>query len=499
MGWQVKRTAGRVNRRNGYHADGTRIPLVHAGTKLRLSGDSVVYSDANDARSRSWNLAKTVHRWTERRCCATTVTAVDARVDADAYIPTLTIASMRRTAAGRNTKNANLICPKIPWEQFLGTENDKVYQMSLVPLDSTPVEVELLQADGSWKPMAENSGFTVNRTAGTVTFTTAPGVSPVAGQDNVKITASHTVEGYADRINKCRIGIQFGVNGATDRLFLSGSPQLINYDWYSGLNDPTYWGDQAYSVLGQSDSAIVGYSIVNARLAAHKDSTDSDRNVIVREGTLVDNKPAFPIVNILQGEGAIGPYSFGYLGTEPLFLTKLGVYAITAQDITGEKYSQSRSFFLNGKLLEENGLEEAFALVYKDMYWLCLNGRAYILDGLQATQTDRSAPYSTRQYAGFYCTNIPARVLWEQDGALWFGTADGRLCAFANEPSDPLNYNDNGEAIYACWRTPDLSGRTFYRNKTFSRFYVALASALATGRAGGDALRAYGKSCSAIL
>ena len=110
-------------------------------------------------------------------------------------------------------------------------------------------------------------------------------------------------------------------------------------------------------MLGQSDSAIVGYSIVNARLAAHKDSTDSDRNVIVREGTLVDNKPAFRIVNILQGEGAIGPYSFGYLGTEPLFLTKLGVYAITAQDITGEKYSQSRSFFLNGKLLEENGLE----------------------------------------------------------------------------------------------------------------------------------------------
>ena len=289
--------------------------------------------------------------------------------------------------------------------------------MSLVPLDSTPVEAELLQTDGSWKPMAENSGFTVNRTAGTVMFITAPGVSPVAGQDNVRITASHTVEGYADRVNKCRIGIQFGVNGATDRLFLSGSPQLINYDWYSGLNDPTYWGDQAYSVLGQSDSAIVGYSIVNARLAAHKDSTDSDRNVIVREGTLVDNKPAFPIVNILQGEGAIGPYSFGYL----------------------------------------------------------------------ATQTDRSAPYSTRQYAGFYCTNIPARVLWEQDGALWFGTADGRLCAFANEPSDPLNYNDNGEAIYACWRTPDLSGKTFYRNKTFSRFYVALASALATG------VRAWGR------
>ncbi|MBN3013326.1 hypothetical protein [Ruthenibacterium lactatiformans] len=364
MGWQVKRTLdGRIN---GYHALMGHDPLVHAGTKL-YKGDSVVYSDANDARSRSWEFGEKLYIADGKALLCYDGTAV-TRVDADAYIPTLTIARAPN-GGGEEYENANLICPKYR-EQFLGTENDKVYQMSLVPLDSTPVEAELLQADGSWKPMAENSGFTVNRTAGTVTFTTAPGVSPVAGQDNVKITASHTVEGYADRINKCRIGIQFGVNGATDRLFLSGSPQLINYDWYSGLNDPTYWGDQAYSVLGQSDSAIVGYSIVNARLAAHKDSTDSDRNVIVREGTLVDNKPAFPIVNILQGEGAIGPYSFGYLGTEPLFLTKLGVYAITAQDITGEKYSQSRSFFLNGKLLEENGLEEAFALVYKDMYWL---------------------------------------------------------------------------------------------------------------------------------
>ena len=144
----------------------------------------------------------------------------------------------------------------------------------------------------------------MNRTAGTVTFTTAPGVSPVAGQDNVKITASHTVEGYADRVNKCRIGIQFGVNGATDRLFLSGSPQLINYDWYSGLNDPTYWGDQAYSVLGQSDSAIVGYSIVNARLAAHKDSTDSDRNVIVREGNPCGQQARVPHREHFAGRGS---------------------------------------------------------------------------------------------------------------------------------------------------------------------------------------------------
>ena len=66
--------------------------------------------------------------------------------------------------------------------------------------------------------------------------------------------------------------------------------------------------------------------------------------------------------------------------------------------------------------------------------------------------------------------------------------ADGRLCAFANEPSDPLNYNDNGEAIYACWRTPDLSGRTFTATKRSAGFMWRWG-ALATG-VRRDALRA---------
>ena len=48
---------------------------------------------------------------------------------------------------------------------------------------------------------------------------------------------------------------------------LSGNAQYRNYDWYSGMNDPTYWADTAYAVLGTQQSAIVGYSIVNERLA----------------------------------------------------------------------------------------------------------------------------------------------------------------------------------------------------------------------------------------
>ena len=331
-----------------------------------------------------------------------------------------------------------------------------------------------------FRSLTEGTHFSVDRTNGIVNFNSAPGVSPITGEDNIRIRAYRTVSGYADRINKCTIGILYGVSGASDRLFLSGNPNYINYDWYSQYNDPTYFPDTGYSVLGSGSSAIVGYSIINDRLAAHKDDMELDRNIILRVGELVDDEPAFKIVNTLQGAGAVAKWSFGYLATEPLFLTKLGIYAVTPQDVTGERYSQNRSFFLNGKLLEENNLQDAYACTYKDMYWLCLNGVAYILDGLQPLQTDKSMPYATRQYAGFYRTNIPARIIWTYDGKLYFGTADGKIKEFYQDPVSLTSYNDDGKAIEAIWETPDFCGKSFYKNKTFRYMAIRLATALKT-------------------
>ena len=363
--------------------------LVHAGEKLYFSGGaqadgapagSELYSGMADARSSAWQFGDKLYI-IDGAGLTVFDGAAAAPVGDDAKIPLFTIAKAP-AGGGTQYEELNLIQPKFT-EQFLGTEKDTQYHLSFAGLDDAPVKAEILDAEGVWQEKQENTDYTVDREAGIVTFTEAPGKSPVAGEDNVRITASRTVEGYAARIFGCTMGTLYGVNGAADRLFLSGNAQYRNYDWYSGMNDPTYWADTAYAVLGTQQSAIVGYSIVNERLATHKDNMEDGRNVIIREGNLVDNRPAFPIVNTLQGEGAIAPRSFAYLVNEPLFLTKLGVFAITAQDVTGEKYAQQRSFYLNGKLLEEPGMEDAVAVVFKDMYWLCLNGAAYILDGLQ--------------------------------------------------------------------------------------------------------------------
>ena len=462
---------------NGYHyIRGEQYGLVHAGTKMYYNG-VVKYSDANNARSRSWQFDNKLYIVDGKKLLVWDGAEVKPASEY-AKIPTVTIAKAPN-GGGTSYEDLNLIQPGFT-ELFAGTEGDTAYHMTFGGLDDTTVKAYILDSSGSWAEKTENTDFTVDRENGIINFTAAPGKSPVTGEDNVKITAYRTVSGYADRINKCCIGTQYGLKGAMDRLFLSGNPDYINQDWFSDQNDPTYFADTYYSSLGTSKSAIMGYSVINNYLATHKDEMETDQFIVLREGVLADNKPVFRSVNTLQGAGAIAKDTFAYLSSEPLFLTRSGVYAITAQDITGEKYGQNRSFYLNGKLLKESDLEKAFAFVYKDMYWLCVNGVAYILDGLQPMQTDKSIPYSTRQYAGFYRTNLPANCMWEKDGNLYFGSTDGRVCEFYSDSDALVSYNDDGEKIEAIWETPDLDGKLFYKNKTFRYLAVRLKSAVAT-------------------
>lgn len=471
---------------NGFHRmRNDEYGLVHVGTNIYRNGE-LLYSEANDSLSKGWQFEdkyyiidgkKMLVYYTKKKANGEIEHIVDT-AENNAYLPLVTI-SKEPEGGGTPYDDLNLLNPGFQ-ESFLGKTGVTQYHLSFNGLDNRQPIVEVMKSNGDFVTKRYGIDYTINYSTGVVTFTTAPGVSPLTGEDNVRITAYRTVEGYADRINKCTIGVLYGVNGALDRLFLSGNPDYINYDWFSGQYDPTYFTDTSYSMMGSSSSAIMGYSVINGFLATHKDFMERDQNIILREGDLQDNIPVFRIVNTLQGAGAIAKNSFAYLSTEPLFLTKSGVYAVTAQDITGEKYAQNRSFFINGKLLEEQNLEDAYGFVFKDMYWLCLNDIAYILDGLQPIQTDKSMPYATRQYVGFYRTNMPARCIWEQDNILYFGTRDGRVCRYHTDKYALQSYNDNGDPIEAVWETPDIDGKLFYKNKTLRYIALRLDSALAT-------------------
>ena len=489
LGWHTVKTYDEESKINGvFYLVKDDTPIVHCGTKLYYN-DEVIYSSMADRRSSGWVFNEKIYILDGTHYLVyyqTTVGDVVTHhvddVSTDAYIPTVTI-SKNPDGGGTSYEDLNLLQAGFT-EQFIvdsAHSTAKTFQLSFKPLDATTVTAAIKNASGDWVTKVENTDFTVNRTDGTITFNTAPGQTPLTGEDNVKITAYRTVSGYADKIKKCTIGTLYGMKGGKDRLFVSGNPDFINYDWHSEQFNYTYFPDTSYSRLGSDASAIVGYTIISNHLATHKDEVDREQNIIMRTGTVdSNNNEIFTITNSVQGAGAIAPYAFAYMQTEPLFLTREGVFAVTAQDITGEKYSQNRSFYINGKLLEESNLEDAYACVYNDNYWLCINGVAYILDGLQPTVTDKSAPYSTRQYSGFYRTNVPAHIMWTRKNELFFGTEDGRICVFYTDKESLANYNDDGEPIVAIWESTDIDGELFYKNKTLRYIAVRVDSAIRT-------------------
>lgn len=456
--------------------------IYHVGTNMFKDGE-VIYTGANDNISHSWQFNTNLYIMDGKAMLKYDGETLGLCSDGS-YIPTITI-SKNPSGGGEEYEAINLLQPGFI-ELFTVTEETKTatqFCLTFGDLDDTTVQAWTLNSSGNWVEKIENTDFTVNRTTGVVTFTTAPGKTPLNGEDNVKIQAYRTVEGYADRINKCQFGTRFGVNGAFDRLFVSGNPDFPNSDWYSEQWDCTYFPDTGYSLLGSSRSAVVGYSIISNYLAAHKDEMEQDLSIVLREGDLVDDKPSFKIINTLQGAGAIATNSFAYLCTEPLFLTRSGLYAVTAQDITGEKYAQSRSFYLNGKLTSEKfeDLQKSVACIFNDMYLLSVDhDRLYVLDGLQPIRTDKSEPYSTRQYVAFYCDNLPINYMWERENRLFFGTTEGKVCRFFNDKNNIHSYNDDGEAIHCQWETPDIDGQLFYKNKSLRYIALRVGAAIAT-------------------
>ncbi len=483
MGYRTVATAPEGARVNGVHFLGEER-LLHAGAKLYRWEDGetgAVFTELGamaDARSVSFRFDDRLYLLdgTEYRVYDGSTLAA---VSAGAYVPTVVI-SRNPTGGGTAYEALNLLGTR--WrESFLGTAEDKTYQLTADGLDETPVTAEVLNADGEWVAKTEGTDFTVDREKGTVTFTTAPGVSPVTGHDNVRVTASKAREGYGGTVSACTVFAVYGVGGAADRVFLSGNAAKPGMDWYSAYDDPTYFPDTSYTQLSRDGARVAGYAILNNTLATFLQGSTDGRSVVVRTGSLdSDGEALFRITNTLIGEDAAAPGTFALAGKEPLFLTERGVYAITAEELTGEKYSQERSYYISAELEKAEDKAGARAIVWRDFYILALGGTLYLLD-LRQRSYEKNSPYSSFQYECYYFPDITARVLFQDGDALCFGQADGKLRRFGTNVDDPGCYNDDGAAIDAYWEFSDFDGQTFFRAKTFTGISVRLASAVLTG------------------
>ena len=435
----------------GAEFGGTVKRLAHAGTKLYVWADdgtpAVLLSGLPRRKSRAVFLAGKLWIVTGGGFYSYDGTEAKRVSASGAYVPTTTI-TRRPSGGGVSYEAVNLLTP---------------YRKNAFQTDGKSVKFTLdgeIDASGAvraWVWGEEVTDFTLDRAAGTITFPSAPAAPDAGASDGLVVQFPHTVEGYADRIDKCTIITTYGV-GSNDRVVLSGNPDCPNLDWTSGLYDPTYMPDLGYAAVGSEATPICGYCRIGSSLGIVKADDGSDSTVFLRSAALSeDGEAVFTLQQTIAGVGAVAPGSFASLFDDPLFLSRAGVAAITSSSLTGEKISQNRSLYLNPQLTNERSLPEAEAAVWQGMYLLAVpEGHVYILNGRQ-TKTFRSSALGDFVYEGFYWEDVPALCWYVQrsgtDEALYFGTADGRICKLNTDIEDMSRYSDDGAAISAVWAT----------------------------------------------
>lgn len=452
-GWQTQHNYGAPIYGLFPLPDGTGC-IVHAGKTLFVrAGDDAQTSlctDMNEAFSQSFVMGGVLYLLDGQTFRAVRRTEADdaweaVRVQDIAYVPTTTI-SAQPTGGGTSYEAVNLLTPK-RINTFIGNGTATQFQVDAKELDDAEVTAAVND-----ETVTVSS---VNRETGLVTLAAAP--ENGNGLANVAITFSKTVEGYADKINRCRFAGLYGGKNDT-RVFLAGNPDEPACDWQSGLYDPTYFPDTGYTRMGTDASAIVGYlkqyeSQLIVKEGGAQESTSYRRTFLLSD----DGTALYPLTQGAQGTGAICPRSFASLGDLPLFLSARGVQGVFGTTVAEQRTIRSVSDAIVPRLENEAGLENACAIVFEDKYYLAINDHVYIADG-KLTEPNGDP-------AWFYWANVPAQCLAKLDGRLWFGTADGRLCRFSLAEEDGA-YRDDDAAIDAYWRTPTLPLEDWGRVKT---------------------------------
>ena len=454
------------------------IFLVHAGTKLYecttdfLNCTEILSGMANE-RSQAVYIGDYLTIFDGSRAIIYTGAETGYKVsflDESGYIPTTSI-GRDSSGGGTDYEKINLMSPyrinTFLTEEITETVNGEIEkkQQTVFKLDDTNIDsvelVEVLNSSGEWNVITD---YAVDLITGQVTFSSAPGESPVLGRDNVSIKYKKVVSENYSKINKCSIITLFGYDGNNNRIFASGNANFPNYDFHCEEDDPTYWPDENFTKIGVEP--IISYSRLNdGTLAIHKKQSDTDCTIYYRSTNLLDNLEVFPLKDGVKNIGCVSRYANCNLLNDPLFLSDQGVFAVIGNN--GEKYAQQRSYYINGKLEKESNLENAVAISLLGKYYLAVNNHVYIADSRYLSYP-KHAKTEQYQYEWYYWDNLPIRTFFVWDNILYFGTDDGKVCKFND------GYLDGDVPVKSYWETPFLELNSSFFAKTIKTVTLIL-------------------------
>lgn len=307
--------------------------------------------------------------------------------------------------------------------------------------------------------------FTVDRVAKTITFDVAP-----ANEYEIVITYSVIQDTRRQAIDKCTIYGIFGGKNDT-RVFLTGNEDYPNRDWQSGLYDATYFPDTGYTDIGGDNYKIMGYVKQYDTQMIIKEGNQQDGSAFLRTFELDnENKPLFPVEQGAVGIGAVSSRCFGYVQGEPLFLSSQGVVGVQGTNVDYQRLIQDKSGNINSVIIGED-LSKAFAVEYKNKYYLFVNGNVYVCDA-RMRYTDA---LGNVQYEWLHWEGLNATCATVYNDYLLYGYA-GQIFRFKLnhevERYTDEDYNGSKTNIASHWVTPSLFFNTITNKKILNKVYI---------------------------
>ena len=429
---------------NGIYIYNTTNAIVHSGTELyewnnvptEPNEESLkkIYEDMNDTKKVSFNKVEDKLYINDGKTYLVYDGETVKKVTEDEpFIPTTTISRRAGNIGGGETlQDVNVLTPKRK-NTFLGDGESTEFYLDAQEIDTAEVEAIVNDVE-----LEEDTDFTVDRIKGKVTFNEAPSEPNLSGYDNVVITFSKTVEGYADRINKCDKVLQFD-----NRLFYTGNPDYPNAVFHSELNNPQYISDLSYYEDGANDSSIRGMTIGNNVLWVFKDLDQNNANVFYHEPTIdLEQGKIYPSK---QGNVSVGCYAGSTnFKDDIVYLSRQGLEGITIEKIDSKQVIAHRSSLVDTLMINENDYENATLTEYKGYLLVLVNDKVFLADSRQ-----KYSSLDTFEYEWFYWdfSNASPNILKEYNNNLYIGAKDGSI--FIVEGT-----NDNGNAINSYWTTP---------------------------------------------
>lgn len=248
-----------------------------------------------------------------------------------------------------------------------------------------------------------------------VTLNTAPSYSPVAGQDNVRITYVPFSMDVAETSEDGTTNIYKGFyNANAVKIFASEVFTTYNTRLLVGIDNKAFYSEPSTMFMipdnywFEVDNQIMSFAKLSSNLAVITSGSGENTIYIATESTQTidsttgETETTYSVKPSNSGIGAINGSCVGSLNDEPLFLTRTGIYGILTNYLS-DKYAVGRSSRINRQLCKETNLENAVGVTYNGYFYIAINTHMYVLDGRHKD----SLRGNETSYECYYFENMP--------------------------------------------------------------------------------------------